>query len=394
MTTTTRFYIDALLQNIKNVAFFTYLPVLIAKLGASPFQISLSNSLPPLFCALSLAFITRQLPLTYGVYFTSGMLRQVAFLCMAFSPLLPHPVSWLLFFWAFNAVFVMITSVQQPTLIRSVMSDDTLPALFSRLKNIAIVVTIIGSFTIGKFLDGFQAYFPYNYVISMVVGAVSTFTGMSIIARLAPRERLPIHFHWVVPLRRPTPLLLAMLVSSASIAIMNPVWTVYHVNHLHLSNLQIGMFVIVSGGISAALMPVMRRILERFGSRRVIMVTCLVMAVTPAFYTLATSYWYLLLWQTVLGVSFSFYDVAQQTLAVTESKLHNDVVGFMSDYQLVQNLGNGLAPMLAGVLIDRVSMQDTFFIIVGVKLVAVLIVYQMLHLRRATPSSTGALHLP
>jgi len=52
------------LQNIKNVTFFLFLPVLIAKLGATPFEIVLSNSLPPLCCAFSLAYIMWQLPLT------------------------------------------------------------------------------------------------------------------------------------------------------------------------------------------------------------------------------------------------------------------------------------------------------------------------------------------
>ncbi|MFH5185956.1 hypothetical protein ACHHV8_26775 [Paenibacillus sp. TAB 01] len=99
MKLTTRIYLDAALQNMKSVTFFTFLQVLIARLGASNFEIALSNSLPPLFCALSLAFITRQLPLTRGVFLTSGYIRQFAFLCMAFSVLLPHPIPYLLFFW-------------------------------------------------------------------------------------------------------------------------------------------------------------------------------------------------------------------------------------------------------------------------------------------------------
>lgn len=378
MQTKTRFYIDAFLQNLKSVAFFTYLPVLIAKLGATPFQISLSNSLPPLFSALSLAFITRQLPLTYRVYFTSGILRQIAFLCMAVSPLLPHPVFWLLFFWAFNAALVMITSVQQPAIVRTVVDDHDVPLLYSRLKNIALLVTIAGSFAIGKFLDSFQHIFPFNYMISMAIGALSTFTGMSIIARLAPRENTPIRFHWTFPLRHPSRMLMAMMIASASIAVMNPVWTVYHVNHLHLGNLQIGMFGIVSGLLSTALMPWIRKGLEKFGARPVIVVATAVLAVVPMFYPLWRSYWYILGLQIVLGVAFACYDVAQQTLAVTESKTQTDVVEFMSDYQFVQNFGNGIAPILAGFIIVHLSMSAVFITLAGLKIGATFVVIRLL----------------
>lgn len=78
MRAETRIYLDAVLQNIKSVSFFTFLGVLIARLGASDFEIALSNSLPAFFCALSLAFLTRQLPVTRGVFLVSGSCQDAA----------------------------------------------------------------------------------------------------------------------------------------------------------------------------------------------------------------------------------------------------------------------------------------------------------------------------
>ncbi|WP_229776843.1 MFS transporter [Alicyclobacillus cellulosilyticus] len=377
----TRFYVDAFLQNVKNVAFFMYLPVLIAKLGATPFEISLSNSLPALCCAFSLAFITRQLPLTRRVYYTSGVLRQLAFLGMAFSPLLPHPVVWLLGFWVFNAMFVMITSVQQPALVKNVIDEEAVPKLFSRTKVIAIVVTVVGSYVIGRFLDVHQAIFPYNYVICMVTGAIATFTGMNIIAGLAPRERRPVRFRWVLPLRRPSRLLFAMWLASGSIAVFGPLWTIYHVNVLHLSNLQIGWFGVMSGLISTLAMPWMQKGLQRVGPRTVIVAACAVMAVVPLFYTLRREYAYILALQILLGVAFSFYDVAQQTLAVTEAKHQPDDLAFLSDYQLVQNLGNGLAPLLTAVVLAHTDARHAFIWLSCVRLATALLVGSLLFTR-------------
>ncbi|MDB5083441.1 MAG: major facilitator superfamily 1 [Bacilli bacterium] len=377
MKATTRIYIDAFLQNIKNVAFFMFLPVLVAKLGANPLQISLSNSLPALCCAVSLAFITRQLPLTHSIYYKSGVLRQFAFLCMAVSPLLPHPIFWLLFFWTFNAVFVMITSVQQPALIRQSIDDQFLPTLFSRTKTIGIIVTIIGSLAIGKFLDAFSSHFPYNYIISMVVGALATFTGMNIIAQLAPKEKKPIHFHLVRPLRTFPKMLIAITLANAGIAVMNPIWTIYHVNILQLGNLQIGLFGMAAGVASTLLMPLMRKGLEQFGPKKVIVLCCAVLAVIPLFYSFFSSYTAILVCQTVLGAAFSYYDVAQQTLAVTEAKLFDDQLAFFSDYQLVQNLGNGLAPLLAAFIIAHLTIHPVFLTVSVLKIASIFLIISL-----------------
>jgi MFS family permease len=344
MKATTRIYIDAFLQNMKNVCFFTFLPVLIAKLGASAFEISLSNSLPPLFCALSLGFLTRQLPVTRSVYYTAGVLRQICFLCMALSPLLPNPVAWLLFFWACNAVVVMITSVQQPALIRAHIEEGELGNLFSKTKLIAVAVSVVGTYAVGKFLDAKENLFPHNYTITMVVGAIATFMGMSLIAKLAPEKREKVKLKWVKPYRKITPTMIAVGVAIVGFMSMGPLWTIYHVNDLQLTNLQIAMLGIVSGLVSSVLLPLMQPKLRKWGPRKVILIGCVIMALTCLGYGWVTNFYILLFINVIRGFAFSWYDVAQQMLSVIESKEHDDhLIAYFSDYQLVQNLATGLA---------------------------------------------------
>lgn len=372
MNSTTRIYLDAFLQNIKSVTFFLFLPVLIARLGASPFEIALSNSLPALFCAFSLAFITRQLPLTYSVYYGAGMIRQICFLCMAISPLLPNPVFWLLFFWVFNAMSVMVTSVQQQALYRHAIEEKYFSTVLSRIKVISIIIGVLGSFLIGKYLDIFQYMFPYNYVISMVIGAVATFAGMSLMAKLAPKEKKPIRFHIVRPLRTYPRSLMAITIATASIAVMGPLWTVYHVNELQMTNFQIGIFGIAAGIVSTLIMPLLRRGLEKWKEGRIIFFTALVMAVIPLIYGFVSSFWLLVVFQVLMGISFSYYDLSQQSLALREAKEHQeDELTYFSDYQLVQNISNGVAPLLTGFLMAFTSVQITFVVLGIMKFVSV-----------------------
>jgi MFS family permease len=369
-----RFYIDAFLQNIKNVAFFLFLPVLVAKLGASPFEIALSTSLPAFFCAFSLAFITRQLPLTYNIYYRAGILRQLVFLGMAFSPLLPHSIFWLLVFWAFNAMFVMVTSVQQQALIRQAIPESEVTTLFSRIKIIAITVTIVVSYIIGTFLDRFDGIFPFNYVISMVVGALATFTGMSLIAKMAPKEDKPIHLHFVRPLKTMNSKTLAVFIATAGYAVMGPLWTIYHVNTLQFSNLQIGLFTIVAGLLSTVMMPYLRSYIEKRGPERIILLAVAMMAVIPLFYSHFTTFGILLVFQVLFNFGFACFDVAQQTLAIKEAKKYENELDYFSDYQLVQNLANGLSPLIPAMVITSFGLHTTFLFVAILKIASILFV--------------------
>lgn len=247
MKISTRIYLDAALQNLKSVTFFAFLQVLIARLGASNFEIALSNSLPPLFCALSLAFITRQLPVTKSVFLKSGYIRQCAFLCMALSVLMPNPIPYLLFFWSINAVAVMITSAQQLAIMRRCVQPDEFPSMFSLIKIIGIIITTVGSFSLGSVLDATNTFFPNNFVVSMLIGCLSTFTGMALIADLAPNEKQKIRFTWVRPFKECDRTIWWMGLNNIGIAMVSPLFIIYHVITLNLSNIQIAYFIVISG---------------------------------------------------------------------------------------------------------------------------------------------------
>jgi len=387
MKVTTRIYLNAALQNIKNVAFFTFLQVLIARLGASDFQISLSNSLPPLFCALSLAFLTRQLPVTRNVFLAGGYVRQFAFLCMAFSVLLPDPIPPLLFFWSINAVAVMVTEAQQPAIMRRWVDPGEFPKIFSMNKIIGIVIVTAGSFAIGQFLDATDHWFPKNYVLTMLVGCFSTFAGMSLIAKLASQEKQPVRLRWVRPFRECDRTIWWMGLNNVGIALVNPLFVIYHVNHLHLTNTQIAYFVITSGIVSSLVLPAARRWMERFGTVRVYSLSVLGMALSVLPYGFITPLWLLIIMQGWIGACLSVHEVSSQSMMMEEANKHAKEMDYFSDFQLVMNLGNSLGALLCGVLVSVFPIWACFALIAVLRILFLVSIRLKLPVRKMPEKS-------
>ncbi|TMV42655.1 MFS transporter [Paenibacillus mesophilus] len=360
MKATTRIYLDALLQNIKSVTFFTFLGVLIARLGASDFEIALSNSLPALFCALSLAFLTRQLPVTRGVFLTSGYVRQFAFICMALSVLLSNPIPVLLVFWSINAVSVIVTSAQQPAILRRVIEPHHFPALFSRNKIIALVITTSGGLLIGYALDATDSFFPYNYVGSMLIGCLSTFTGMSLIAGLAPREKTQIRLRWVRPFRECNRNIWWMALNNAGIYMTPSLFTIYHIKMLHLSNTQIGYFVVTAGIVSALALPLVRKLMERLGTMRIYSAALIGMMLCAFPYGFIDAYWLLVVAQAWTGFMLAVCEVSTQTMMMEEAGKHKAEMAYFSDFQLVMQLGMAIGPLIAGALVSVLPLWVCF----------------------------------
>lgn len=348
----------------------------------------MSNSLPAFFCALSLAFLTRQLPVTRGVFLVSGYIRQFAFICMALSILLPNPIPVLFVFWSINAISVIVTSAQQPAILRRVIAPDQFPSLFSRVKIIAIVVVTVGSFMIGQALDASDAWFPYNYVASMLIGCLSTFTGMALIAGLAPRERVKLHFTWVRPFQECDRRMWWMGLNNTGMSMVPPLFTIYHIKTLHLTNSQIAYFVVVAGIVSALSLPFVRKLMERFGAMPLYSAAILGMAVSVIPYGFVNSFWLLLTIQAWVGLTAAIADVSSQTLMMRDAEKHKKEMAYFSDFQLVIHVGSTLGPLLSGAILLFLPLCASFCLIAGIRMLF-FISYRWLPNRRYETTSTN-----
>ncbi|WP_127587424.1 MFS transporter [Paenibacillus koleovorans] len=364
----TRIYLDAVLQNIKSVAFFTFLGVLIARLGASDFEIALSNSLPAFFCALTLAFFTRQLPVTRGVFLISGYVRQFAFICMALSILLPNPIPVLFTFWAINAVSVIVTAALQPAILRRVIEPNQFPTLFSRNKIIGITIMTAGGFLIGFGLDATDQWFPYNYVGSMLLGCLATFTGMALIASMAPRQSIKFRIQWVRPFQDCDRNVWWIGLNTTGVHMVAPLFTIYHVKTMHLSNTQIGYFVVVTGIVSALALPLIRMAMNRFGATPVYAASLLLMVLCVLPYGFVSLFPLLLVLQAVIGLGIAVAEVSTQTIMMRDADKHRREMAYFSDFQLVMHVGMAVDPLISGALLLFLPLWACFLAVATIRL--------------------------
>jgi hypothetical protein len=369
LTVPRRIYLDAFLQNIKSVTFFTFLPVLIARLGASDLEIALSNSLPNITAAICLAFLTRQLPVNRGVFLLGGYIRQFAFLGMALSILLPNPIPVILCFWALNGAAIMVVASQQPAIMRMWISTAEFSKIFSMNKIISIVVTTIGSFLIGMSLDATNQFFPLNFSMSMLIGCLSTFTGMALIAQLAPVKKTKLILTFVKPFQESDRLMWWMGLNTAGIAMVGPLFTIYHVNTLQFSNTQIAYFVITTGIVSAVVMPFVSRWIERFGVLKIYGTAILIMALTIFPYGFVDRFWLLVILQSCIGMSLAVSEVTTSFFMMKNAGNHRSEMSYFSDFHLIMSIGTGAGALLAGFLLLVFPLSTCFIIIAVLRII-------------------------
>lgn len=360
-----RIYIDAFLQNVKSVAFFTFLPVLIARLGASDLQIALSSSLPHICAALSLAFLTRQLPVNRRIFLLGGYIRQFAFLSMALSVMLPNPIPVILFFWALNSAAVMVTGAQQPAIMRLWVNTTDFPRIFSTNKIISIAVTTLGSFVIGMSLDATNRYFPVNFSVSMLIGCLSTFCGMALIAQMAPSVKMKVRLAFVMPFKESDRLMWWLGLNNAGFAMAVPLFTIYHVKTLQLSNTEISYFIIIAGIVSASVLPFVSGWIRRFGVIKIYTTAIFILTVSILPYGLVHQFWLLVILQGCIGICLAVAEVATNYMMMQNAGRHRDEISYFSDFHLIMSLGHGGGALAAGSLLLVFPLSVCFILIAG-----------------------------
>jgi MFS family permease len=138
---------------------------------------------------------------------------------------------------------------------------------------------------------------------------------------------------------------------------------------LQLSNTQIAYFVITSGIVSALVLPVARRWMERFGVTKIYSAAVLGMAVCILPYGFVKPLWLLIIMQGFIGMCLSVNEVSTNSVMMEEAGKHSREMDYFSDFQLVINLGNAVGALLTGLLISVFPVWLCFVLIFALRLV-------------------------
>jgi len=149
-----------------------YLSVFAIRLGATPTQLALLDSLPALVLLasswLSHWWRKRSVDCADAIFWPS-LWRRFTFLMLAFTPLLPREwqIWWLIFSISLPAIPQSIAAVLNNVLWREAVGDNRLTDLVSRRSMAVNAATAVSGLAFGLWLE--RAPFPANYQIMFVV---------------------------------------------------------------------------------------------------------------------------------------------------------------------------------------------------------------------------------
>jgi Na+/melibiose symporter-like transporter len=147
-----------------------------------------------------------------------------------------------------------------------------------------------------------------------------------------------------------------------------PLFPLYFVRELHASNAWIGILNTTQSIVLMIGYYVWARQSRRFGSRVVLIVTTLVVALYPALVALTHRQWLILIYTAIAGVfqagiDLVFFDELMKTVPPAYSPT------FVSLAQSIQYLSAIIAPMLGTYLAEQFSLSAALIVATGVRLI-------------------------
>src|SRR5690554_6509555 len=186
--------IDAIGVSISNVA-SPVLPVFLARLGASNFQVGLLSSMPG-FTGLILAIaVGRFLQTRAKIVPWYSLSRLLVILCYALTGILTLTVSErsviiaTLAIWAFATIPQTALSVAFSVVMNAVAGPEGRYALLSRRWAIFGLTGVVGTFIVTRLIDRID--FPLNYAVMFIVLSLGGFFSFYFSRKIELPDRTP-----------------------------------------------------------------------------------------------------------------------------------------------------------------------------------------------------------
>ncbi|MGD0609962.1 MAG: MFS transporter [Anaerolineales bacterium] len=319
------FFFDGLFSSVTDNIAITYLVLYILALGATRTQIGLMSSLSSLMVALVLipgALLVER----YGhrkqltVFFGDGIARFVL-LILAFLP----------FFLGGEA---LVLAAMALSISRDVTANLAFPAWMSVTGEIVpmegrgryfgsrnLIMGITGMLAIllaGELIT--RAGSPHGYQIALglafALGMISTYSFGQL---QDPRGKAPIPVEGSLSLRallqdikgHPAflALSLAMVMWNFSVNIAGPFFNVYMVQNLKFTASMVGITSVVSTVAGLIVQRRIGRLSDRLGSRKVMLISMLIIPIVPAVWVFITQFWQVMVLNSFSGMAWGVFNL-------------------------------------------------------------------------------------
>ncbi|MEA4884312.1 MAG: MFS transporter [Clostridia bacterium] len=306
---------------------------------------------------------------------TGALFTRVFYLLMAFVPFLPwakYRATILVAAIGLQTIPAVVTAVAWTALMGETFPAEERARVFSMRSMFCSLVALLSSLLAGILLD--RVPYPANYAALFVVSFLTSMVSLhylSLMKETPMSEAASVRLPLSARLRRPfvdkehgrkfSVFTASALLLHLGINIAVPVYTIYHVRVLHLSNSIIGTLSL-AGGLTAVLAyPMWGVVARRAGDAAVYTLSILAYALFPVMYGLSRSPGYLIALQAAVGFfnagfAFTLFNLTLAYVNPTESA--NGIAVF----NMLINATGIIAPFIATSVVSRWGIMPSFIL--------------------------------
>ena len=366
-----------------------FLPVFLVRLGASNFQVGLLSAMPA-FTGLLLSVAVGGWLLSQRSaapwYARGRFLSIMAFgLTGLITLVLPPKVSVpaILAIWALATLPQVMVNVTFSVVMNAVAGPNLRYDLLSRRWSMMGLITAVFIAITGQVLQ--LVRFPFNYQIAFMFLSLGGLVSLFFSARLrlpdlsrqnGPAQSARRQWGAIGGLLRSQPAFVSVagkrFLYMAGVTLAGPIVPLYYVRVAHADDAAIGLITTLQTLTLLIGYRLWTRLSQRRGSRPVLLLTTLALAVYPALAAATHQVWVLAALAGLAGIfqagfDLVFFDELMKRIPDGQAPL------FVSFDQSAQNLAAVAAPLIGTLLADRLGLGGALLVSGGLRFVAFLL---------------------
>ncbi len=378
-------FLAAILFGVFGGLTIPFIPVMAARMGATPFELSLVVAAQALAMLLALFWVNvaqRADPVRLVVW-TQSIGRAL----LLFMPLVRTPRVFVLVVFLYHAI-ASAAPLGYAQVMRAVYPEDVRGRIMG-LVRVGMAAAWIGASLVGGRVMQtvpFQTVFAVAALFGLAGGMV--FRWMRVEAPREPGERFALSGTWRTlradgQLRR---FVGAFFVFGFGAWLMGPAIPILLVDSLHATNFQVGLLGAVTSAFWLVAFYQWGRLIDRHTAPGALVFTFLIGALTPLIYLLSVNPWMVLASGVTDGVTSAGIDLGWLT-ALLQYAPPGYVAHYVAIFNTLVGVRGSTAPFLAGVLIPRIGPRAVF----GLAIVCALTGAGLMRraARRVAPASTS-----
>lgn len=387
--------IDGMLANVSVGMVTPFLAILAIALGGSNTVVGLVTAVPALINTvmyLPAAAMVESARGRLGTVVAAATGARLLYLVMAAVPFLPWPerrAAILVCLIGLQAIPAVISALAWTALMGETFPQEERARVFAFRSMYCSLVALASSMVAGLLLD--RVEYPWNYLVLFTISYVAAMTSLHFLMQMKefPTDgRKPGRTSVVDRLRKPFTdpeygvkfrvFTMSAFVLHIGLNLAIPVYPIYHVRVLELSNSVIASFSVASGLSAVLAYPIWGGIARRAGNAVVYFLSGLAFAVFPTAYYLAGQVPYLFALQVFVGFFNAGWALTLFNLMLEYVDPEESANG-IAVFNMVINVTGILAPFVAAHMISVWGVGVPFAVASAIRLLGCLLFLRAAH---------------